>query len=213
MAIKDLFIKNDEQVQNPVSPKSTSTQVETPVNPIIVSQSAPVSVTSISSDEEIVNKIWQEILSKNLPGPDYLELKNNFNALNGMPLSDDQKLMSSFNILKANYKNFNKDVILRSIDTYIGIVNEEKSEGLKEVENMRSEKVVAKEQHILELKSKADDLKREYESILKQIDEESTSVASEKLSIDNKERMFTASVDTVLNTLTSDKSKISALNI
>lgn len=213
MAIKDLFFKSEDVSNIPSQPvQQNQPDVVNQVNNINnVSVTTPQ--VSISSNDSIVEKIWSEIINKNLPGPDYLELKNNISALDGMPLTDEQKLISSYNILKKNYPSFNKDVILKSIDTYINIVNEEKVSGLNEVAKLKAEKIDKKEELINSLKSKADALKKEYDDIMKQIEEHSTSIASERLSINNSETMFIASVDTVLNTLNSDKLKISNITL
>ena len=211
MAIKDLFIKSDDAPQNVAqNTVATSTPV---VNPTVTYSPSAQPVNAIASNDEIVGKIWDAIIEKNLPGPDYLELKNNVSALEDLPLTDEQKLVSAFKILKKNYPNFTKDVILRSIDTYIGIVNEEKNEGLTEVAKLRAEKVESNEALIDNLRTEAMNLKAEYDAKMKQIDELTVTVSMEKQTLLNKENVFVSSVDTVLNTLNTDKSKISTLNI
>lgn len=214
MAIKDLFIKSETSESAPVSATPVASSTSVP-------QSAPSSVspaiapTSIASNEKMVDKIWDDIINQNLPGPDYLELKNNVSALEGMPLSDEQKLVSAYSILKANYPkaNLSKEIILRAIDTYVNVVNDTKKAGLEQVAKMRAERVEGVEATIVSLKNEAAALKQKYEEILRQIEEYSTKAATESLSINNDETMFLASIDTVLNTLQSDKAKISSLNI
>lgn len=204
----DLFFREETQ-QGTQQVVQTAPQVQEQPQIQQVISDAP---SGIASDNTIVAKIWEEIKANNLPGPDYLELKQNYIALKSLPVDDSMKLISAYNILKANYPTFSKDIIIRSIDTYIGIVNKEKEEGLREVQKMREENKM-KESGIDELKRKADEIKAQYDSIISKIQEETASVATEKIAIDNKERTFTASVDTVINTLNSDKTQINSLNI
>lgn len=211
MGIIDLFIQRDEaqaQSVNTAQPTVTSA-------PIVQSQGTALATAtpSVTSDAEIVNKLWDVIISKNLPGPDYLELKNNVSALEDLPIPDEQKLVTAFKILKKSYPSFSKEDILKSIDTYTGIVNEEKTSGLAEVEKLRDSKVRSKEELISKMKKTADDLKRQYDDTIKQINELVADVTISKADIDTKQNAFISSIDTVLGVLSADKTKVSSLNI
>ena len=77
----------------------------------------------ISADPGIVEKLWKAIINENRPGPDYLELKNNVEALEDMPMTADQKILGAFKILQKQYPGFKKEDIDTSVKYYIDVVN------------------------------------------------------------------------------------------
>ena len=89
--------------------------------------------SKITADDAIVSKLWDKIIAANRPGPDYLELKNNVEALEDLPISSEQKLISAFKVLKKGYPNFQKDDITKAIDFYIKVVDSEKIAGLQQL--------------------------------------------------------------------------------
>ena len=85
MGLKELFIKEEpQQEQNtaPVTPKEVAPTTDNimPVSvPPVVQGATPANSGIV--DEETVRKLWDMIIQKNLPGPDYLEFKNNMAGL------------------------------------------------------------------------------------------------------------------------------------
>lgn len=167
---------------------------------------------SITADEMIINKIWDKIIAANRPGPDYLELKNNVEALEDLPISSDQKLISAFKVLKKGYPNFQKDDITRAIDFYIKVVEDEKATGLSELEKMKASSVDGVENEIKSMQYKAEELKRQYDELQTQIGEKTLELTKAKNDIDVKYNSFVGSVDAVLNVLNSDKNNVMAIN-
>lgn len=224
MALKDLFFKPDEDVStqtnvNEAKPKIATAVVEQPkVNTeapnISIHGNIPQNVasSSISADEGIVNKIWNAIIAANRPGPDYLELKNNVDALDSLPVSNEQKIIASFKILKKNYPNFKKEDITNAIDFYIGIVNDEKKKGLDQLAQLKSEKVDKAEADIEEMKKKADGLKNQYDELMASINTKNVELAQSRNEIEMNNNIFNESVNSVLNVLNSDKVSINNIN-
>lgn len=226
MGIKKFFIKEEEgntpqevNVRPSVSgaPRSYtasvnredgSTQSVTPPSVEIPSSTKKV----ITADDVIVNKIWDKIIAANRPGPDYLELKNNVEALEDLPISNEQKLISAFKVLKKGYPNFEKDDITRAIDFYVKVVEDEKAAGLDELEKMRVQNVNVVEESIEAMRYKAEELKRQYDELQSQIGEKTIELTKAKNDIDMKYNSFTGSVDAVLNVLMSDKNNVMSIN-
>ena len=116
MALKDLFIKPDGVEQPTAEVKAAPSVSGAPKSFTAVSATKEENVTavkqpsmdvkptvmqsSITADEVIVNKVWDKIIAANRPGPDYLELKNNVEALEDLPISNEQKLISAFKVLR-----------------------------------------------------------------------------------------------------------------
>ena len=223
-----LFIKEDKQVQpsndvqNEVTAAPKRNFVQQPVTqciedgtPVQKSVDVPSTVAtsgSISVDEKIVNMIWDKIIAANRPGPDYLELKNNVDALDDLPISNEQKLISAFKVLKKTYPNFQKDDIIKAIDFYLNVVNDEKNEGLKQLEEMRINNVDGAETEIKAIQAKAEELKRQYNELQSNIDTKTLELTQAKNKIEINHRKFIGSVDAVVNVLTRDKDNILTIN-
>ena len=129
MGFKDFFIKEEEPTaggnvqQQQVEPQSVQIETSTFVGqPTVAPQVGTLQTSEVS--EAIVKSLWQVLIDKNLPGPDYLEVKNNASALQEMNLPMEKCYEAGFRTLKASYPNFTKEALLASIDTYIGIVRQ-----------------------------------------------------------------------------------------
>ena len=215
MGLRGLFIKEEEQQES--KPKEA---VSAAVSSVMPTSSPTIKVTDGEVDKEIETKIWEMIVAKNLPGPDYIEFKNVASGLTEIVPDENLRLKGAFNVLLKSYPNFSKEIILNSIDTYIGIVGEEKEKGRKECEDLRKTKIGNKEARIKELKENSADILRQIEELRKKNDainqetvelEEEIRKSTEE--IDRKERIFESSVQSVINTLESDKTRVTNLSL
>lgn len=226
MSFKDLFIKSDDTPQSTVVQRAETTEdVQTKSlesSSVVNSNSQTVNVSqpqqttsapcSISADEAIINKIWEKILAENRPGPDYLELKNNVVALDDLPISDEQKLISAFKILKKSYPNFKKEDIIEAIDFYINVVNNEKENGLNEFNNLLDSNVNNVEDEIKEMQLKSEELKQQYDELQTKIGEKTIELTKAKSDLDVKHKTFIGSIEAVMKVLNSDKEKMNSIN-
>ena len=226
MSLKDLFFIKEEDTQKAVvePAKIKKEDFLTGTAPAAsVSIPSPESVpeaTPSTANEDMVSKIWDQIISRNLPGPDYLELRNNASALEGLPLNEVQRLEAAFKVLKKTYPNLTKEIILQSIDTYMGVVEEERAAGLEECQKARKQTVGEKESRLQVMKDtnadtlkQIEELKRRYDETEANINKMEHEILSASQLLDKKESMFNASIESALAVLKSDKNKISTLNI
>ena len=138
---KGLFIKEEENTETMKveKPATTVKNIEPKVENVTpMARPVVVETTTVNNgfvDKEIEAKIWDKIVSKNLPGPDYIEFKNVAAGLVDITPDESMQMRGAFNVLKRTYPTFTKEIITTSIDTYITIVNEEKELGLKECED------------------------------------------------------------------------------
>lgn len=223
MALKDLFIKSEEEEQQQAAPPVAKEETPTaasimPAAPSVIQGATPDNTGIV--DKEIEAKIWDMIVAKNLPGPDYIEFKNAAAGLIDITPDESMQMKGAFNVLKRSYPSFTKEIILSSIDTYIGIVNEEQEKGMKECEELRKTKVGDKTAEIQSLKNTAtevlaqiDELKKKYESINENILKLEVEVTAATNEIAAKENTFKNSVQAVINTLNADKNKVTNLSI
>ena len=216
MSLKGLFIKEEEEQKQPQEKKVVQASTVTNVMPV----QTPLQTITGDVDKEIETKIWEMIVAKNLPGPDYIEFKNVASGLIDIVPDENLRLKGAFNVLLKSYPNFTKEIILNSIDTYIGIVGEEKEKGRKECEELRKTKVGNKEIRIKELKESSADILRQIEELRIKNDaiNQETITLEEEIrksteEIDLKEKVFENSVQSVINTLESDKVRVTNLSL
>lgn len=213
MGFKELFIKEEEQQQQvPVVAQEVAPTTQS-VMPVVKAESKFV-------DRDIESKIWDMIVAKNLPGPDYLEFKNAAAGLAEIIPDKRMQMKGAFNVLKRSYPTFTKEIILSSIDNYINIVGEEKEKGKKECAEIRESKVGSKVSSINNMKQSAseilkqiDELKKQYESINTEIHKLELEVTEATNEINTKEQVFDNSVQAVIDTLNSDKREVTNLDI
>ena len=219
MGFKELFIKEEKNAESvkvensPTIVKEIIPKVESAapvVNPMVREST---STNSTFVDKEIESKIWDKIISKNLPGPDYIEFKNVAAGLVDITPDESMQMKGAFNVLKRTYPTFTKEIITNSIDTYITIVNEERELGLKECEGIRKTRIGDRVDTINNMKNSAseilkqiDELKKKYETINSDITKLELEVTDATNEIARKEEVFKNSVH-------SDKAKVVNLNI
>ena len=237
MAFIDLFIKSeDENSGQTHTVVSTPTEsVGSPRNLNIGNQTSPIeSVSEVrktnveqhtstqtitadeaiinTADEAIINKVWDKIIAANRHGPDYLELKNNVEALDDLPISNEQKLRSAFKVLKKGYPNIKKEDITNAIDFYIKVVDDEKAAGLQQLEALKASNVDEVEDEICSMQFMAEVLKRQYDELQTLIDSKTFELTRDKNYIEAKYNSFISSIEAVLNVLNNDKNNIIAIN-
>lgn len=219
MAFKDLFIKSEDGGQVPQPTNQTinqpTNQIPQPMyqgNVTLPTGSIEQSVTpAVQPDPTIVEKLWNAIIAENRPGPDYLELKNNVEALDGVPLTADQKIISAFKILNKNYPNFKKDDITSAVQYYIDVVNREKTTGLGELAKLREERVESVATKIAEKQQELSEVKQRLADLNDEIAEMNANMLSADDEIKQKENVFNASVDAVMAVLNNDSAKIQSI--
>lgn len=221
---KDLFVKSDEpkEQQQPVASAPVEQQVNIPASAFMRPDYTPEQKVDNSStpSPELVAKIWDTLLSKNFPGPDYLELKGHCTALEQFMPDYTQRLLAAFNLLKNQYPNFSVKVVTDSIDGYISIVKDEQADGENECNRIYGEKLKEKQDAFESVTAEIEQLQNEIaekNKILSERMQEKGTLQQEVLhaqnEMDHQSKVFADSVNTVLAVLESDKKTISKLNV
>lgn len=221
---KDLFVKSDEpkEQQQPVASAPVEQQVNIPASAFMRPDYTPEQKADNSStpSPELVAKIWDTLLSKNFPGPDYLELKGHCTALEQFMPDYTQRLLAAFNLLKNQYPNFSVKVVTDSIDGYISIVKDEQADGENECNRIYGEKLKEKQDAFESVTAEIEQLQNEIAEknrILSERMQEKGTLQQEVLhaqnEMDHQSKVFADSVNTVLAVLESDKKTISKLNV
>lgn len=230
MGFKDFFIKPDENTNNKEvgNTITTTNQVQVVSQPIVnqVPSTGSVQVTNepttTTIDNSIVDNIQKVMISNSTKNnePDYLTVKQNASALMEMSLPMQQAFEGGFRTIKKSHPEFTKELLLKSIDNYISIVEKERNNGKEQCAQLYKEKVGDKENSIKELEKTKADLEQQLLSIQNEINNTNNTIstlketiAQDSSEIKKKEQIFNNSVDYVLDSLNKDKEIINIINI
>ena len=231
MSFKDFFIKPDENTNNTqeVGNAATTTnqvqvvQQQPIVNQIPSTNSVQVTNEPITTiDNSIVDNIQKVMISNSTKNnePDYLTVKQNASALIEMSLPIAQAFEGGFRTINKSHPEFTKELLLKSIDNYISIVEKERANGKEQCAQLYKEKVRDKENSIKELEKTKADLEQQLLSIQNEINNTNNTIstlketiAQDSSEIKKKEQIFNNSVDHVLDSLNKDKEIINIINI
>lgn len=210
MSFKSLFIKEDNSKQEGNTPPVKNSSVQ-PTSMTIEVSKPEVGTSNVETEA----KIWNMIIAKNLPGPDYLEFKNIIAGLADVIPDEIKQMQGAFNVLKKSYPAFNKDVIVSSIETYIGIVNEEKEKGIKQCAEQKASKIGSKQQEVKDLEAslaevnaQIAELQKKQGSIAADITHLNSEIAIATKELDEQEQAFLHSIEAVTLKLQTDKQKV-----
>jgi chromosome segregation ATPase len=138
----------------------------------------------------------------------------------GLTTDEIQIIKAAYNVLKKQYPQLTKQVILDSIDTYKGIIEQEKKNAAEQFEDLRKNRVGTKNAEIEALKTERtaleDEIKKKKEKLgeiainLSKLEDE---VQENTNDINLQISKFESSIKKVIQVLDGDKSKINSLNI
>ena len=233
MALKDLFIKPNNEAQSKETPvpaaESKQPNIPTPTftgtMPANIAQSLVNPSTgelqgTVGPNEEMVNQLWEAIKKRNFPGPDYLELKGHAISLAKRMPSYDQRLLAAFDILQGQFPDFNVEKVIKSIDAYKAVIEEERKEGEKQNKEILGRRVTNAETEYNNMEMKITNLQNEIkekeQTLAGYLEERNTLQQNlDKAKADRtvQTEAFTASVEAVLRELESDRQTISNLTV
>jgi hypothetical protein len=219
--IKSVFLVEEES--SDITPQTNKAQVPS-VNTSNVQSAQVISSSKLAGEvsQKIVDELCNVLNERNLPGPDYLEVRNAANALKEILNDDNQALKTAFVTIKTTNPDFTKQIVFDSIDAYIKIVENERLQGKKSLEDKRNIEINARENSISDLGAANVNCQTEIETHEKKISElrtkilknsESitsirTEIAKSEVIITKQELDFNSSVDFMLSKLNNDKQNL-----
>ena len=161
-------------------------------------------------DEGVLDNIIAMLDEKNLPGPDYLELKKAANDEVLLQSIPDEKIRFtvSYATLKAASPSLSKKQILQSILTYIQYIEDERARGIEQFNKLWQEQVVAREEAIEKAKSEIAELEAKLEKLKTFAQEQEGQVVAVKADCGKKKKEFNATVDYMIGKLRMDGAKL-----
>lgn len=194
-----------ENVTPAVRPTSTGTEFKTNDS----------NLDDSNIDEGVLDNIIAMLDEKNLPGPDYLELKKAANDEVLVKTIPDEKTRYtvSFSSLKAAAPSLTKKQILQSILTYIQYIEDERANGVNQFNKLWQEQVVAREEAVAKAKTEIAELEEKLAKLKQFAQEQESQVSAVKTDCEKKKREFNATVDFMIGKLRMDGAKLEeALN-
>ncbi len=161
-------------------------------------------------DERVLDNIIAMLDEKNIPGPDYLELKKAANdevLLKSIP-DEKMRFTVSYATLKAASPSLNKKQILQSILTYIQYIEDERERGTAQFDKLWQDQVVAREEAVAKSKTEIAELEERLAKLKQFVEEQGGQVEAIKADCGKKKKDFNATVDYMIGKLRMDGAKL-----
>lgn len=164
-------------------------------------------------DSNILENLCMVLDEKNLPGPDYLELKSAANdAVMQKAIPDETaRFTCAYISMKVNAPHLNKEVIIGSIDKYVEYLEAERQNGLDELAIKWKEEVDDKEALVDAAQKELLELQEALNAKIKFISETTAEITTSKNQCNVSKANFNATVDYVINNLNTDRTKLSEI--
>lgn len=213
-SIKSAFVTEipDEApavVEAPV--KSDAPVSQTSTQPMFTVTSTPsTNVIEGQVNDELLQKLCQAMEDSNLPGPDYLELKNvanNDEMKKAMP-NEIQRLTVAFITMKSSTPEMTRDRVLNSIDSYIQMIESERKTGHAQLETIWQERVESQRQAVTEAEERIVALQKELGGLVSFVQNKTNEIAAATNECNINKANFDATVDFLVKNLADDKAKL-----
>lgn len=206
--------------------ETPTTEVKTENKPVTQTVSQPVVTTQSTIpvesvgvvNKETFNTLMKVLESRNLPGPDYLELKRAADAMINVINDENTRYISAYSVLKSGNPTLTKSVILSSIDEYLKFIESERVDAQNELKQIYDVEVGNRQKEIqkrVELinvnKQKIDELNAEILKVSQEINTINGEMLSKQTELSIQEKNFNVTVDAVVNGLNSDRIKLNTI--
>ena len=198
-------------ILNYLNPFQNSSKDEEKQNEIILEQrgtQAPSEVTFITTttDDPKIREHFDKLMeTSNLPGPDFYEFGKAVKQ-SGNLIPENILFQTIFNTFKS--LGVNKNILLSSIDEYITVINNDKTEFEKTIAELEKTQITAKQNQIEANKAKINDMQlkiNELTQINFQIQNELTQTNNE---LTSKVQNYNSTYLLQIQELNNDKQKI-----
>lgn len=161
-------------------------------------------------DDALLQKLCQAMEDSNLPGPDYLELKNvanNDEMKKAMP-NEIQRLTVAFITMKSSSPDMTRDRVLNSIDTYINMMENERKAGHEQLDQIWQERVESQRSAVIEAEVEIANIQQKLQELVQFVQTKNNEIAAASNECNINKANFDATVDFLVNNLAEDKTKL-----
>lgn len=197
-------------------PDENPTQVETvvPSPKIVVAPTVQVpGVIEGQVNDELLQKLCQVMEDSNLPGPDYLELKNvaNNDDMKRTVPDEVQRFMVAFITMKSSNPEMSKERVIKSIDEYIGMMENERKIGHEQLQCIWNEKVDTQRVLVENAEKRIAELQKELQEQVAFVQSKNNEIAAASNECNINKANFDATVDFLVKNLADDKVKLNQI--
>ena len=217
-SIKNAFVTEvpDENpsvtVATQQSPATPMVQAATPQPMFVPTTSAPKTIEGQVNDD-LLQKLCQAMEDSNLPGPDYLELKNvanNDEMKKAMP-NEIQRFNVAFITMKSSAPEMTRDRVLNSIESYIQMMDVERKMGHEQLDLIWNEKVESQRSAVAEAEVEIANLQKKLQELSQFVQTKKNEIAVASIECNINKANFDATVDFLVNNLAEDKAKLASV--
>lgn len=213
-SIKSAFVTEVEDETPQVEPvKGKAVQVPQQATVVLPTSAQISKVIEGQVDDNLLQKLCQAMEDSNLPGPDYLELKNvanNDEMKRAMP-DESQRLMVAFITMKSGNPDMSKARVISSIDEYIGMMEAERATGHQQLQVIWNEQVEAKKALVAEAEKRIAELQQELQERVQFVQTKNNEIAAASNECNINKANFDATVDFLVKNLSDDKTKLNLI--
>jgi len=204
--------KEDVETSSDTIQPTTSEKQLTNIESAISDKESTDPVTFIGKvDQNLLKKLLIVLEEQQSSGIDYLKFKKSLDSLKELLSDDTIRFTSAFITLKAANPSFNKKGLLETIDKYIHLMENERRAGLQQLQELRVKNVDSKVKNIDEATKVAEKLIEEVHKLVSFISESSKEIHQRKTKYAIQEANFNATVDSIVDQLQEDKTKIETI--
>lgn len=209
MSMKSGFLKSliykDTGSTDDTKPVSVASPSSAPV------QNAPtVSVQGVA-DNKFIELLEKVIEQNNLPGQDYFEFKQSVENMKQIAADEKTKFQMAYAVLSV--QGCKKDILISSLDKYVFIIQQEKTNFDAEMKAAYNVKVQSKLNDAEKAKKELEALSKKLNELNSTIQTASQEAQAEEMKIRATEANFKASADIIIAEMVGDKEKITSFII
>lgn len=210
-----MFVEDSNKESETVKPctsqeASAPTAVAVP-SPVVTSVPAPTIMASGDVDTKLVELLERKINEANLPGPDYLELLQSAEQMKQYIPDETTRLKAAFGSIQGMDPRMTKDVVLASIDTYLGVIEAERGKAKLRMEKLRKETVEDKAEELKATNLRIEQLREELKTLTDKSIDLNSEIQKNTAETAAFEARTNATIDKVTNRLSEDKVRLTQI--
>lgn len=198
-----MFVEDSNKESEAVKP-CTSQEASAVPSPVVTSVPAPTIMASGDVDTKLVER---KINEANLPGPDYLELLQSAEQMKQYIPDETTRLKAAFGSIQGMDPRMTKDVVLASIDTYLGVIEAERVR----MEKLRKETVEDKAEELKATNLRIEQLREELKTLTDKSIDLNSEIQKNTAETTAFEARTNATIDKVTNRLNEDKVRLTQI--
>ena len=206
-----MFVEDSNKESETVKPR-TSQEASAPATVAVPSSvPTPTIMASGDVDTKLVELLERKINEANLPGPDYLELLQSAEQMKQYIPDETTRLKAAFGSIQGMDPRMTKDIVLASIDTYLGVIEAERGKAKLRMEKLRKETVEDKAEELKATNLRIEQLREELKTLTDKSIDLNSEIQKNTAETAAFEARTNATIDKVTNRLSEDKVRLAQI--